>query len=146
MSIDPKKQSILEKRKNLLNNSPYWKYIRMELVDFTDEGCILQMNIGDDHLNLYNTAHGGALATLADSTCGVSLIFELAEGEYIATQNLIVNYLRPVKKGLLTGKGWIVHRGRHSALLEADIFNEAGEKVAHAQTTHVIRRTGTLDE
>ena len=84
--------------------------------------------------------HGGALASLADSTCGISLLVGLAEGEFAVTQNLAVNYFRPVKKGTLTAKGWIVNRGRTSAVLEAHIFNEAGDLVAHAHTTHAIRK------
>jgi len=50
-----------------------------------------------------------------------------------------VYYLAQVEGGMLKAKGWVVHKGRHSAVLEADIFDEAGRKVAHAHTVHVIR-------
>jgi uncharacterized protein (TIGR00369 family) len=130
--------------KERLNNSPYYKHIRMELTGFIDDGCTMKMAVSDEHANVYGIAHGGAIASLADSACGLSLIIRLNEGEFAVTQNLIVNYLKPVLQGMLTAKGKIIHRGKTSAVLEADIFNEAGELVAHAQTTHAIRSaTGT---
>jgi uncharacterized protein (TIGR00369 family) len=134
---DPERFRLLQER---LNASPYYRHIRMELTGFTGNGCEMKMEVGDEHANVYGNAHGGAIASLADSACGLSLIIRLEEGEFAVTQNLIVNYLRPIGKGTITARGWIVHRGKTSAVLEADIFNESGELAAHAQTTHAIRR------
>lgn len=50
-----------------------------------------------------------------------------------------MNYILPVEEGILQAKGRVVHRGRNTAILEADILDEAGRKVAHAHTVHVIR-------
>jgi uncharacterized protein (TIGR00369 family) len=123
-----------------INDSPYYRHIRMELKEFTQEGCVMTMAVGDEHMNFYGIGHGGAVASLADSACGLSLLTALEQGEFIVTQNLFVNYFRPVKKGLLTARGRVINRGKTSAVLEARIFNEAGELVAQAQTTHAIRR------
>ncbi|OHD69607.1 MAG: hypothetical protein A2W19_00960 [Spirochaetes bacterium RBG_16_49_21] len=126
--------------KDRVNNSPYYRHIGMELMQFTGDGCIMKMKIDTEHSNIYGNAHGGALASLADSTCGLSLVTALNEGEYTVTQNLYVTYTRPVPPGILTTRGRIIHRGKTTALLEADIFNESGELVAHALTNHAIRK------
>lgn len=123
-----------------INNSPYYRHIRMELKAFTQQGCVMTMAVGDEHMNFYGIGHGGAVASLADSACGLSLLTSLEQGEFIVTQNLFVNYFRPVKKGMLTARGRVINRGKTSAVLEAEIFDEAGELVAQAQTTHAIRR------
>jgi uncharacterized protein (TIGR00369 family) len=60
--------------------------------------------------------------------------------EYAMTQHLDVTYLKPAPKGMLRAEGRLISRGRSSAVLEADVFNESGEKVAHAHTIHVIRK------
>jgi uncharacterized protein (TIGR00369 family) len=126
--------------KDLVNNSPYYKHIGMVLIRFTENGCVMNMRINEEHSNIYGIAHGGALASLADSTCGLSLVVALNEDEHTVTQNLFINYLRSVPPGVLTTKGRIIHRGKTAAVLEADVFNESGELVAHAQTTHAIRK------
>jgi uncharacterized protein (TIGR00369 family) len=141
--IDKKNQTDDERSKaiiELVNNSPYYKHIRMKLIEYRENECVMRMEAGDEHINVYDAVHGGAIASLADSTCGLSLIPSLGGGEFAVTQNLIVNYFKAVTKGALTGKGRVVHRGKTTAVLEADIYNEAGELVARAQTTHAIRK------
>jgi acyl-CoA thioesterase len=137
IEIDPDKFIILRER---FNNSPYYKHIKMELTGLTDTGCLMKMEVGSEHGNIYGNVHGGAIASLADSACGLSLIIRLHEGEFAVTQNLIVNYLKPAPIGVMTARGWIVHRGKTTAVLEADLFSESGDLVAHAQTTHAIRK------
>jgi acyl-CoA thioesterase len=137
IEVNPDKYNVLRER---LNNSPYYKHIKMELTGFTDTGCTMKMEVGSEHANVYGNVHGGAIASLADSACGLSLIIRLDEGEFAVTQNLIVNYLKPAPIGVMTAKGWIVHRGKTAAVLEADLFSESGDLVAHAQTTHAIRK------
>lgn len=127
--------------KKLVNNSPYYKHIKMELVDFKENGCTMKMNVEDLHCNVYEKAHGGSLASLADSACSLALVTAIKDNEFIATQNLSINYLLPVTKGVLTAEGYVIHRDRYSAVLGADIFNEGGEIVAHAHSIHVIRES-----
>jgi acyl-CoA thioesterase len=136
---DDPKEARRREIKDIVNNSPFYKYIQMELTTFTETGCIVTMNVGENHMNALGIAHGGTIASLADSACGLSLLHKLKENEYLVTQNLIVNYLSPVQPGLLTAKGSIVHQGSKTVILQADIYSVTGKKVAHAQTTHAIR-------
>lgn len=136
----PEQDERLKSLMGPVNNSPYYRHIRMELKALTREGCVMTMDVGDEHMNFFGNGHGGAVASLADSACGLSLVPSLEQGEFAVTQSLMVNYFRPVKKGLLTAKGRVVNRGKTSAVLAAEIFNEAGELAAHAQTTHAIRK------
>jgi acyl-CoA thioesterase len=137
---DPETDERLKSLMEPVNNSPYYRHIRMRLLEFSREGCVMIMDVGDEHMNFFGNGHGGAVASLADSACGLSLVPSLEPGEFAVTQNLFVNYFRPVKKGVLTARGRVVNRGRTSAVLEAQIFNQAGELVAQAQTTHAIRK------
>lgn len=130
----------INKLKERINDSPYYHQVKMELIELKENGCSMAMEVGPDHLNIYGIAHGGAIASLADSTCGLSLIPSLDEDEFAVTQTCIVNYFRPAQMGRLSSKGWVVFRGKTSAVMEGDIFNESGDLVAHAQTTHAIRK------
>lgn len=125
--------------KDAVNASPYYQHLSMRLIEFSEKGSVMTMEINDNHKSVYGRAHGGAIASLADSACSLALVTVMEENEFIATQSLNVNYILPVEEGVLRAKGWVVYRGRHTAILEADIFDEAGRKVAHAHTVHVIR-------
>jgi len=130
----------LEMIKEVANASPYYHHVQMQVRGFTEQGCVMTMIVEHQHTNLFGNTHGGAVASLADSACGISLAVALEKDEYAMTQHLDVSYLRPSSKGVLRAEGRLISRGRTSAVLEADVYNEAGERVAHAHTIHSIRR------
>lgn len=125
--------------KDAVNASPYYKHLHMTLVTFSEKECRMTMEMDTSHLSVYGRAHGGAIASLADSACSLALAAVIKEGEFIATQDLHIHYLLPVEKGTLTAIGRVIHKGRHTAILEADIFDSEGKKIAHAHTVHVIK-------
>lgn len=128
-----------DKIKDAVNASPYYQLLGMKLIKFSEKGSEMTMEMRESHESVYGRAHGGVIASLADSACSLALVTHMEANEFIATQSLTVNYILPVEKGILQARGWVVHRGRHTALLEADIFDNAGRKVAHAHTVHAIR-------
>jgi len=132
----------LEKVKQAANQSPYYKHLNLKLVTFSEKECFMTMEIEDRHLNINGTVHGGAIASLADSACSLALATVIGDKEFMATQNLDVNYIAPAAKGILKARGWVVHRGRFTAILEADIFDGSGTLIAHAHTVHAIRKAG----
>lgn len=128
-----------EKIRDIINESPFYRHLGIKLVELSARSSEVAMEIRESLKSVYGRAHGGAIASLADSACSLSLVTVIKENETFATQSLEVYYLAQVEGGMLKAKGWVVHKGRHSAVLEADIFDEAGRKVAHAHTVHVIR-------
>jgi uncharacterized protein (TIGR00369 family) len=140
MLTTEERAELMEMIKELANSSPFYRHVQMQVIGFTQQGCIMTMQVEDQHTNLYGNTHGGAIASLADSTCGISLSIALERDEYAMTQHLDVSYLKPATKGILRAEGRLISRGKNTAVLEADIFNESGEKVAHAHTIHSIRK------
>lgn len=137
---DDGRAAVLENIKDIANSSPFYRHVQMQVIEFTEKGCIMTMQAENQHTNLYGNTHGGAIASIADSTCGISLARALGGDEYAVTQHLAVSYLRPAGTGMLRAEGRLISRGRNSAVLEADVYNEAGEIVAHAHTIHSIRK------
>ena len=118
-----------DKIKDAVNASPYYQHLGIKLVAFSERGSEMTMEVRESHKSVYGRAHGGAIASLADSACSLALVTVMEANEFIATQSLNVNYSLPVEEGILQARGWVVHRGRHTAILEADIFDNAGRKV-----------------
>ena len=122
-----------------VNSSPYYRHIRMALTEFTEQGSKLEMEVKPEHKNIWGTVHGGALASLIDSACGLATVGYLAETEGVVTLNLQVHYFAPVTQGKLTALGKVVHKGRTTIATEAEVFDEKGTLVAKGGTTHYIK-------
>lgn len=73
------------------------------------------------HNNFMGTLHGGALATLADVTAGISII---SFGKLCVTLNANINYIKPVQQGKIKAVANALHRSRQIGTSEVRIYNE----------------------
>lgn len=120
-----------------IEGSPYhvWSGITVEEVD---RGRVLvALDIQPHHLNPQGTVHGGVIAGLLDSACGMSLRTLLAQGANHQTFQLAVTYLRPGRAGRLVAEGNAVHSGRRTGYSEASVRDEKGALLARASATFV---------
>ena len=123
-----------------VNRSPYYHHISMRIVGFTDEGhSKLEMDVKKEHMNVWNTAHGGALASILDSACGVATV-PLREGnENTVTMDMHIKYFAPVRQGKITAYGKVAHKGKGYVATEAEAYDEEGNLLGKAYTTHRVR-------
>ena len=130
----------IEAMVSVLNASPVYRLLNMKVTGAAGGRSRVELAVGEDHKNLYGIVHGGMLATLMDSACGVALASRLQDGEAIVTLDLRINYLHPVWNGPLTAEGEVVHKGRKTGVAEASIRDETGRLVARGMATHFVRR------
>src|SRR4051794_10953419 len=86
-----------------------------------------------EHMNSFLVTHGGAIMTLLDVTMATAArSVDLDIG--VVTIEMKTSFMQPCK-GLLTGKGRLMHRTKSMAFTEGTIFDEAGNACAHATGT-----------
>ena len=122
-----------------VNASPYYLHLGMALVDYDEGKARFEMMIKQCHTNIYGAAHGGAIASLADSACGLSLATRLTTGQSAVTLDLRVNYTAPVKEGLLVACGEVISLGKTTAVEIARV-TQNDNLVAFALATHYIKQ------
>jgi uncharacterized protein (TIGR00369 family) len=95
---------------------------------------------GEEHYNPIGTVHGGVLATLLDSAAGCAVQSTLDAGTGYTTLDLSIKYLRPVtvETGKIRAIGAVRHRGRRTALAEAELYDSADRLLAHATSSCLI--------
>lgn len=99
--------------------------------------CVL--DVDKKLLNPAGVVHGGAIYTLADSGMGVALYSSVEEDEVFLTVEANIFYLKAVSSGTLACESKVVHKGRRTAVVEAEIRN--GEQlVAKAMGTFSVYR------
>jgi len=92
----------------------------------------------DRCLNPFGFVAGGYLSLFADELLASAVGSKLTEGEFATTADLRMSFLRPARAGLLNGTGKVIHRGRQSAVVDAEIFDEREKLVARATSTWII--------
>ena len=60
----------------------------MEITDFREGSCVVELTVGEKHLNMGGMAHGGVHATLLDTAMGGTLVSLISEEEWCATAQL----------------------------------------------------------
>ena len=90
----------------------------MEITEFVEGSCVVELTVGQMHLNLGGMAHGGVHATLLDTAMGGTLISMMAKEEWSATAQLDISYLNAAHPGdHLVATAEVVRRGRNLAHL-----------------------------
>lgn len=116
------------------NSSAFGRLLGLEILKAEGGEAILSLKMHDGLRNLHGKLHGGALFSLIDTAMGQAS-HSLNGGEpNSVTLECKINYIRPVTDGELFCRAWVVHGGRRTQVLEAEVH--LGEKlVAKAQST-----------
>ena len=119
------------------SSSAFGRLLGLEIVEVANGEALLRLTMHDGLRNLHGKLHGGALFSLIDTAMGQAS-HSLNNGEpNSVTLECKVNYIRPVTEGELTCRAWVVHGGRRTQVIEADVHQ--GEKlIAKAQATFSV--------
>ena len=82
--------------------------------------------------------HGGALMGLADTLGGVCAFLNLPEGAGTTTIESKTNFLRGVGEGHVEGVARPLHVGRRIIVIETDLFDSRGKRVARVTQTQAV--------
>jgi 1,4-dihydroxy-2-naphthoyl-CoA hydrolase len=82
--------------------------------------------------------HGGALMTLADSLGAICAFLNLPAGATTATIESKTNLFRAVRKGRVQGTSRPLHVGRTSIVVETDLRDDDGRRVALTIQTQMV--------
>src|SRR5690606_35324657 len=92
------------------------------------------------HYNPIGSVQGGVISTVLDTVMGCALHSKLAQGVAYTTLELKINFTKAVtyKSGRMIAEGRLIHFGKSTALIEADLKNEEGLLYAHGVCTCMV--------
>lgn len=82
--------------------------------------------------NTIKVPHGGIIATIADAAMGGLASRSVPEGFNVVTTNMNISYIATTTNKELIARGRFVHKGRQTLVMECDIEDETGRKLAIA--------------
>lgn len=127
-----------ELQRKLAKDTPYFGYLGIEVVEVGEGYAKLQLDFKDHLTHPFGYLHGGAIASLADSTGVNAVLTLLREDEKPLTLEMKINYFVPVKDMVVYAEGKVVHKGKKIAVADVDVRSMSGELVAKAIVTCAI--------
>ena len=122
---------------------PFARHLGFSLTKFEGGESEICYTAKPEHLNTFDVTHGGACMTLLDITMAAAAR-SVAPETGVVTIEMKTSFMQPCK-GLLTGKGRLMHRTKSMAFTEGTIYDAEGKACAHATGTfkYVKRRLPT---
>jgi len=85
-----------------------------------------------------DTMHGGAVMTFADTLRALCAFVNLPEGARTSTIESKTNFFRSVRGGVVHGTSQPLHVGRSTMVVQTDVTDEAGRRVAQVTQTQSV--------
>jgi uncharacterized protein (TIGR00369 family) len=112
---------------------PFVSLLGFELVQFEGGHSEVRYEARPEHLNSFAVTHGGACMTLLDVAMATAAR-SVNQTMGVVTIEMKTTFMQPAR-GLLSGKGRLMHRTATMAFTEATIFDSEGRVCAHATGT-----------
>ncbi|OGQ00303.1 MAG: hypothetical protein A2026_21255 [Deltaproteobacteria bacterium RBG_19FT_COMBO_46_12] len=125
--------------KEVTNRSPFYQLLGMKVLEIRDGTCIIEMPFRKKLTHPYGIAHGGAIASLADSAVAMALISLVKPSDRITTIEFKINFFTPVSQGKLMAKAKIIYRGSKTAVGDVEVSDNHGKLIAKVIATYNIQ-------
>jgi len=97
-----------------------------------------RMDWAAERCTSFGVLHGGALMAFADSLGAVCAVLNLPEGASTSTIESKTNFFRAVREGHVEGVARPLHVGRRTIVLQTDLYDQAGKRVAQVTQTQAV--------
>jgi uncharacterized protein (TIGR00369 family) len=121
-----------------VSECPYFSLISMQIKEIGFENCRIEVAVQEKHLQPYGIVHGGVCASLVDATAFWAVFPHIDDGVGMTTVELKINYLAPISKGTIIGRGRSIKVGKKICLGEARLEDEKGSLLAYGTATMMV--------
>ncbi len=113
-------------------------YLGIELVKFEPGKLWCRALVTDELLTPFGNAHGGVLAAVIDHITGVVVYPLMKPGQWAATTEVKLNYIAPVKVGVLETESTVLAMTNRSAVVRGEIFYDVRLACAAQGTLTIV--------
>ena len=126
--------------RQFLPTSPYVGYLGMQLTDIQPGMATLTLPFTDSLVTIGTVVHGGAIASLIDTTAMVAAWSDAAIPAKVrgSTVSLTVTYLAPAQQEDLRATARVLRRGRNLVYLDVEVYGASENIVAKGLVTYKL--------
>ena len=118
-----------------VNSVPMMQTLNLQVLRLDRGECDAKVPRTVEWDGIYETMHGGILATIADSVTCWAILTEIGANEKVATTDFNIRFLRPCLTDAIC-HARVIKSGKRLCVAEADLLDTTGRKVAVAQATY----------
>ena len=123
---------------SLLQTLPFSITLGMELTAAGPEEVSGSLAWAPKRCTSGGVLHGGAIMAFADSLGGICAFLNLPGGAATSTIESKTNFFRGVRTGAAHGTCRPLHVGRRTIVVQTDITDDAGKRVAQVTQTQAV--------
>jgi acyl-CoA thioesterase len=97
-----------------------------------------RVTIEDRHLNPNGVVHGAVLFAMVDTAMGKAVMSVLPEGQFCASVDEQLRFIRPARQGDLVADAEVLKQGRAVVHLDARVHDTAQRLIATAAGTFAV--------
>ncbi len=121
-----------------VRKSPFAEVLGLEPVEAKPGQVLLRMPFSENLLQSLGRVHGGALFSLADHASGWAAYSTLEPNERCATLEMKINYIAALHDEDCLAEALVIHKGRTSIVVEAELKTPQGRLVAKTLATFIV--------
>lgn len=126
------------------SNEPFGfqRLLGMQIVEWGDDHAVVELVIGEQHLNRSGIVHGGVLTSLLDTALSLAGLYCPVPGHVRRgmTLSLTSTFIAPARAGVLRAVGRRRGGGRATFMASGEVLDEAGSVVAMGEGAFRVRR------
>ncbi len=126
----------IEEMINRINSVPITETLNMNILRLDKGVCEAFVPRENKWDGIYETFHGGILATIADSITCWAILTEIGANSNVATTDFNIRFLRPCKTDVRCVAS-VIKVGRTMSLAKAELFDIENELVAVSQVNYI---------
>lgn len=118
----------------------YYALLGMRLEELGEGASRFVMPAESRFFNAGGVVHGGAIASVTDASIAAALATLIdPEREIMATVEMKINYISPVRGGDIVCEAEIIQKGRSVAVGESSVYGGDGKLIAKAMATFIVK-------
>ena len=134
----PIKESYEKALRSAVASAPYYQLLKISLDQIDDGFARFRMPFRKELTQAYGVVHGGAIATLADTSVAFAMMTMIQPGEKVTTVEFKINFLAPITEDDMIGEARIINRGKRLALADMEVKTDAGKLIAKGLANYII--------
>ncbi len=109
-------------------------YLGLRLVEVGPGTAAAEIEVRPELMQPFGAVHGGVVAVLVDQVLGAAIFPSLPKGTWPATLEFKLNYMAPVRSGVIRATSEVIALRRRTAVVQVEVTNN-GQPVAAALGT-----------
>jgi uncharacterized protein (TIGR00369 family) len=126
--------------RQFLPTSPYVGHLGIQLIDMQPDVATLRLPFANSLITIGTTIHGGAIASLIDTSAMVAAWSDDSVPENLrgTTVSLTVTYLAPAEHEDIQATARVLQRGRNLVYLDVEVQSVSGKSIARGLVTYKL--------